>query len=145
MLKVIFGEMEDSIYAPNIYFDNTYEPEWITSDFGRRVIADIDKSTVISENIIDSPILGPITPRQIAGGTKTLFLMEFDDSQIYNASTCGNNCAKWILDIASRKDLTINLLHIMEFGDGPFEILILNTNTIVRNDYDYFMIAKNFV
>ena len=44
--------------------------------------------------------------------------MAFDDSgkKIFNASACGDNCAKWILRIAGKKNLTINLHHIMDFG-----------------------------
>ena len=49
--------------------------------------------------------------------------MLFDETgRIFNASVCGDNCAKWILKIAESKDLTINLRHIMEFGDDEFEM-----------------------
>ena len=41
--------------------------------------------------------------------------------RIFNASACGNNCAKWILEIGKRKDLTINLRHIMNFGKEPLK------------------------
>ena len=45
---------------------------------------------------------------------KTLMLMAFDQSgKVFNASACGENCAKWILSIGESKDLTINLRHIM--------------------------------
>ena len=47
-----------------------------------------------------------------------------------NASACGDNCAKWILRIAGKKNLTINLHHIMDFGKD-FEAKILNTGEIV--------------
>ncbi len=30
MLKIIFGEVENSVYHPPTYFDNRYEDEWIT-------------------------------------------------------------------------------------------------------------------
>ena len=54
-------------------------------------------------------------------------LLRHDDTKIFNASTCGDNCAKWILRIAkeSKKDIVINLRHVMDFGDKPFEIKIL--------------------
>ena len=42
--------------------------------------------------------------------------------KVCNASACGDNCAKWILKIGKEKDLTINLRHIMDFGEDDFEI-----------------------
>jgi len=80
MLKVYFGKKDSDkyIYNTSLYFNNVYKNEWIDSEIGRRIIREIDKSEVISSNIIDSPILGPITPLQISGGTKTLLLVYFD-------------------------------------------------------------------
>ena len=46
--------------------------------------------------------------------------MAFDDSgKVFNASLCGDNCAKWIVEIGKRKDLTINLHHVMDFSSVP--------------------------
>jgi hypothetical protein len=59
-----------------------------------------------------------------------------DDSFVYNMSNCGNNCAKWILKIAEKKDLTVYLQHIMRF-EGEFEIKIMNTGKIVHNRAEY--------
>ena len=111
--------------APS-YFDNVYEDEWITDAFVREMIQDVDSSTVISPHIIESPILGAITPRELSGGVKVLILMLKDDSFVYNLSNCGNNCAKWVLKIAEQKDLTVYLQHMIRF-EGNFEIQIMNT------------------
>ena len=62
---------------------------------------------------------------------KTLILVKFEKDKIFNASTCGDNCAKWLLKIAVSEDRTINLHHLMEFGEEPFQIRIL---TIIRGD-----------
>ena len=63
---------------------------------------------------------------------KTLILMLKDEhNKIFYASACGDNCAKWILKIASLKDLTINLRHILDFGDGPYEIYFENSKILV--------------
>lgn len=119
MLKIIFGDIENSIYHPPTYFDNQYEDEWITDPLSVEMIRDIDKSEVISAHLIESPVLGPISPKEISGGVKTLILMMFDDTgKIFNASSCGDNCAKWIVEIGKRKDLTINLHHVLDFSSG---------------------------
>lgn len=146
MLKIYLGDMANSIYHPPTYFDNRYEDEWIVADLAREMIEDIDHSIVISSYLIQSPVLGPISTRELSGGVKTLILMAFDQSdKVFNASACGNNCAKWILEIAKRKDLTINLRHIMEFGDENFEIEILNTGDIVHNMKEFVSIAGEYV
>lgn len=121
--------------APS-YFDNVYEDEWIEDDFVKEMILDVDHSSVFSAHIIESPVLGAITPKELSGGVKVLILMLKDDSFIYNMSNCGNNCAKWILKIAEKKDLTVYLQHMMRF-EGDFEIKIMNTGKIVHNRKEY--------
>lgn len=136
MLSVTFGDMFDTenyIYNTDLYFDNTFQDRWITSDFGKAVIKDVDKSDVVSAHIIESPFLGAITPNELSGGVKTLLLMAFDNSKIFNASTCGNNCAKWILKLGKEKKLRINLRHVMDFGTEDFKIKIINTGAVVHN------------
>ena len=64
---------------------------------------------------------------------------------VFNASVCGDDCAKWILSIAKTKDLTINLRHIMDFGNEDFEIEILNTGDIIHNMLEYVDIAGEYV
>ncbi len=138
--------MEDAIYHPPTYFDNRYEDEWITDKLSVEMIKDVDQSEVISARLIDSPVLGPISIKELSGGVKTLILMAFDDTnRVFNASACGDNCAKWILEIGKRKDLTINLRHIMDFGDGEFETCILNTGEKVHNMLEFIRIAGEYV
>ena len=83
MLRVYLGNMEQAIYHPPTYFDNQYEDEWITDNLSVEMIKDVDKSEVISSHLIDSPILGPISVKDISGGVKTLILMAFDSSTKY--------------------------------------------------------------
>ena len=135
MLNIIYGEIEDEKYIsdPDIYFNNTYEDAWLIDEFSREMISDIDKSTVVGPNLIDSPFLGPIPPKQLSGGVKTLILINNDNEHIFNASACGDNCAKWILKIAEKKDITIRLGYLMDFGEDSFDIKILNNGKIVHN------------
>ncbi len=146
MLSIYLGKMDEAIYYPPVYFDNTYEDEWITDELSRKMIKDVDRSEVIGAHLIESPVLGPISPKELSGGVKTLMLMAFGDKeQIFNASACGDNCAKWILKISQMKDLTINLRHIMDFGEKPLEVRILNTGDVVHNMQEFVEIAGEFV
>ena len=135
MLNIVFGDIENSIFHPLTYFDNQYEDEWITNPLSVEMIRDIDQSEVISAYLIQSPVLGAISPKEISGSVKTLILMAFDDTgKIFNASSCGDNCAKWIVEIAKRKELTINLHHVMDFSSVPsFEAVMLNTGATVKS------------
>ena len=75
MLKIYLGNMEKAIYHPPTYFDNRYEDEWITNELSIRMIKAVDKSDVISSHLIQSPILGPISTKELSGSVKTLMLM----------------------------------------------------------------------
>ena len=146
MLSIYLGQMDEAIYYPPVYFDNQYEDEWITEPLTIEMIKDVDKSEVVSPHLIESPVLGPISVKEISGGVKTLILMAFGETQkVFNASACGDNCAKWILEIGKRKDLTINLRHIMNFGKEDFEIKILNTGEMVYNMKQFIETATEYV
>ena len=145
MLKIWYYANIDYMKDAPSYFDNVYEDEWIEDDFVKRMIQDVDQSTVLDSGVIDSPVLGKIPPTGLSGGVKTLILVKFDKDKIFNASTCGDNCAKWLLKIAESEDRTINLRHLMNFGKDPFVIRILNTGEIVHSMEELVSIAGEFV
>jgi hypothetical protein len=145
MLKVIFGDCEEAIYNTSVYFKNTYQDEWITDKLSVQMIKDVDKSIVVGPHMIESPILGAISPRELSGGVKTLILINKDAGKIFNASTCGDNCAKWLLEMGKDRDIVINLRHLMDFGEGEFEIEILNSQQIVRNMKEFVYVASELV
>lgn len=136
MLKIWYNTGIEYLNDAPAYFDNVYEDEWLEDDLVKEMIRDVDHSEVLTPHIIESPVLGAITPRELSGGVKVLILMLKDGSFIYNMSNCGNNCAKWVLKIAEKKDLTVFLRHIMRF-EGEFEIQIMNTGRIVHNRSEY--------
>ncbi|MDE6833944.1 MAG: DUF4869 domain-containing protein, partial [Ruminococcus sp.] len=109
------------------------------------MIKSIDRSEVLGANAIKSPVLGIIPTTSLSGGVKTLILIANDKKHIFNASTCGDNCAKWILKIAENRDITINLRHIMDFGKKKFKINVLNTNETVTNMEELLHSAYKFV
>jgi hypothetical protein len=145
MLKVILGDCEDAIYNTSVYFKNTYRDEWITDELSAEMIKDVDKSVVVGPHMIESPVLGAISPKELSGGVKTLILINKDASKIFNASTCGDNCAKWLLEMGKDRDIVINLRHLMDFGKGEFEIEILNSQQIVRNMKEFVYAASEWV
>ena len=145
MLHIVFGECKDVIYNTSLFFKNKYESEWLNEEQTKQMIMDIDKSKVLSDGAIESPVLGIIPPTNLSGGVKTLILIDHIQDKIFNASNCGDNCASWLLKIAEQKDVTVNLRHIMDFGNGSFCIKIQNTNKTVHNMLELISEAGNFV
>ncbi len=102
MLQIYYGSMPEAIYNTAMYFNNVYLDKWITDPFSREMIKAVDKAEVLSENAVSSAALGVIPVTGLSGGVKTLILMYNEPDKVFNASTCGDNCAKWILKIAKR-------------------------------------------
>ena len=146
MLNIYFGDMPEAIYNTSVYFDNSYQDDWITDDLTVKMIKSIDKSEVKGSNVIISPVLGGIPVTKISGGVKTLILVSHDKSgHVFNASTCGDNCAKWLLEIGKTRDVTINLRHMMDFGKRKFEIKVLNNNETAHNMSELVTFAGEYV
>ena len=144
MLNIYFGELPEKdfpnyVYNTSVYFDNTYLDSWVIDEFSQKMIKAIDRAVVLGPNAIESKVLGVIPVKQLSGSVKTLLLLQHDPSKIFNASTCGDNCAKWILRIAktAKRDITINLRHLMDFGEKPFEFKMMNNGAIIHNTQEY--------
>ena len=145
MLSIFYGDMPEAIYNPVVFFKNTYTDEWITDELSRKMIQDVDKSVVLGPRVIDSPVLGGISPRELSGGVKTLISIYKAPEKVFNASACGDNCAKWLLKIGDMQDVTINLRHLMDFGEGDFCVKVLNEGQIVHNMAELLPIAGMIV
>ncbi len=70
MLNIFFGPMPEAIYDTAVYFKNTYSDHWITAPLAVEMIRDVDRSKVIGSQIIESPVLGMITPLLLSGSAK---------------------------------------------------------------------------
>ena len=147
MLNIFYGDMKEAVYNTASYFKYDYEEDWIVDPMVKEMIQDVDRSTVIDSGIIDSPVLGKIPPTALSGGVKTLILVKFEPEKVFNVSTCGDNCAPFILKLAKKKNLTINLRHLMDFGKKkfPVDVKVLNTGDVVHSMEELMPIAFQFV
>lgn len=145
MLKVYFGDMPDAVYNTSVFFKNRYKKEWITRPRTMEMIRDVDSSEVLGSGAIDSPVMGIIPPTSLSGGVKVLILIDNMPDMVFNASNCGDNCAAWLLRMGKEKDVTVNLRHIMDFGDGAFEIYVLNTGETVHDMGEFARAAGRYV
>ena len=127
------------VYNPDSYFEFGYEDSWIINPIVKEMIKDIDKSEVISSNLIQSPFLGPIPPVYLSGGVKTLIMILFDKTDaIQNLTNCGDNCAKWIGKISELSDKHIVLNHMFKFDDNyPFKFILENNRSIISSEQEF--------
>jgi hypothetical protein len=147
VLNIFFGDMPGAIYDTASYFNNTYLDSWLEEDLSQKILKSVDKAKVLGPQAVESQALGVIPATSISGGAKTLLLVEHMPQKVFNVSTCGDNCSKWLLTIAKRhkEDITVNLHHLMNFdpeGSGKrFEIRIVNTGDIVHDMKEYVVVA----
>lgn len=135
MLYITFKKSKDVLMFVDNYFNLNYDDAWLADPFVQEMILDVDGSRVINNEVINSPVLGMISPTELSGGVKALILM-LKESRVVWATACGDNCAKWIIEISKKKDITICLSHIMEFPSDFSAICIDNDVTINTID-DY--------
>ena len=145
MLNIYYGDMPEAVYNTSLYFKNSYKDRWLTTELTRAMVEDVDRSKVLSAEAIESPIFGLMSPTQLSGGVKALILIAYDKGHVFNASNCGDNCAKWLLKIAEDRKVVINLRHLMDFGKGEFKIKVLNTGKTVKNMTELVYEAADFV
>lgn len=145
MLSVYYGDMDNIIYNTSVYFRNTMRGEWLEDPFVIDMIRDVDKSEVLGNGAIKSPVLGIIAPNTLSGGVKTLILIYEMPDKIFNASNCGDNCAKWLLKMGEMNDITVNLRHLMDFGDTEYQIKVLNEDAIAHNRRELVLMAGKYV
>lgn len=145
LLHIFLGDMPSAIYNTEVFFKNTFDEEWLLDEFAKNVIKSVDDSDVVDAQAIKSPVLGMIPPTDLSGGAKTLLLIKNCPDMVFNASTCGDNCAKFILELAEEQDVTINLRHIMNFGKRRFIAKILNDGSIVNGMEEFLAAAARYV
>ncbi len=143
MLHIRFGDMEKVNYGPS-WFKFNYDPKWLEDSFVQKMIEDVDKTKYMGGLVFDSPVLGPIPPEKLSGGVQTLIMIYEKPDLIFDATSCGDNCAKWLLEIGKMKDVTVNLKYIMQFPDD-LNIYVDNKGVVVRSFTDYLYCAVDYV
>lgn len=136
MVTVYFELPDDEIISTSKYFNNSYTDEWL-DEWAKRVIREIDSSELISEGMVKSPVLGPITIREISSGAKALITMNADPTVISNANSCGDNCAALLAELSLEKDFSIYLAYPIKFEDAVFDMKIARTGQICHRAEEF--------
>lgn len=137
MLNLYFGEFKDAV--PTSYFDARFRFSWMNSEFTKRVIREVDKSEVLTDFVIRSPVLGSITPHQISHGSKALIMLKFRDVKM-KLEYMGENCFKILKEICDEKEVYLSSTGYRSlFKDGGFtQIRIMNSGKIVTCPLEMF-------
>lgn len=145
MLYVYFGEFIDEdepkvyVESSNRYFDGYFDDSWTSSDWAKRVISEIDKSTLISPKAVNSPWFGIIPVTSISGGAKNLIIADNITGIVLNGDKMGDNCWKLLLELSKTKDIALRLWYspLFDWVDGA-EVYVLNYDRVVNNYLDFF-------
>ena len=146
MLRIHFGSIPGEIYNTKICYANQYDKNWVMEEFAQRVIRDIDASEVIAPDLIQNDIFGSFPSTELSTGVKTLLLIRNRPRMIFNASNCGDNCAKYLLELAQDRDIKITLHHAMNFGKD-FAVKVINDNKrkVITDPLELLMLAHQYL
>ena len=135
MLNFRWGHTKETVRNFHVLFDDYVQNEWLNHPFVKEMVKAIDKTDIIKDRYIESPIFGAISPRELSGGVKGIILMMFEPEREYYGEQFGNNCAEWILKVADMHDINMGFRHFMEFPE-PFKLRIVNDGSIITNNFD---------
>lgn len=105
------------------YFQYAKHPEWFEDDFVKKFLKDIDNTEVLFEEALKDYRGRGISPLMISTGCKTLCNIYFDvnSEHIFFGSQLGDNCLPYLVEIASKRDVTILLEHFADFPSWCFK------------------------
>lgn len=136
MLYIGFKRTNKTISDIDAYWEYNYEEEWFKDAFVKEMVRSVDESELLDSGIVDSPVLGKIPHKKLSRGVRALIiLLKVPNIEIW-ASTCGDNCAEWLLKISEIQDIYIVLEHVMHF-DRDFKAICVNNGKEINclNDY----------
>ena len=144
MLYVYFGGMDYNnspdwyVHGINSYFDSYFETSWTDNEWAKRVISEVDKSTLLYPKVVDSPWLDIIPITGISGGAKTLIMANAVEGVVFDGNSPGDNCYPLFLELSKTKDIMLTLEYSPQFkwvDDVP--VYIVNNDKIVQNMRDF--------
>ena len=120
MLKCYLGRekyADKLIDQQSRLFMNRMRPEWFDNTLVKEIVKGVDNSDVIGPYLIQSPVLGPMSPDMLSGGAKCLIQMLFLTNYFYRSGHMGDNCAKFLQKVSDVVDVNLVLTHHFVFTD----------------------------
>ena len=129
------------------YFDLQLPGKYKVTEFSKRVCRDIDKTTIVSEHLAISDILGDIPLSKISGGVQCLILAKYTNFD-FPFWYFGENCLKYLLEICEEKDVVVIMEHLFGFRSripGDYPIKLENNGKLYYDDKIFFMDLAGFI
>ncbi len=147
-LEIYFGHLKKETFAVDVCFDSFYEDWWLDNEIADGILKDICNMTkreggAITVNWYGEGKYVTISPKGLPGGVKALLIM-LNTDEVVQGCRCGDNCAKWILEISKKKRLRIALSSFMAFG-VDFDAYILNDKTETHSYGEYILKSAEFL
>lgn len=137
MINIYFGHLKDELLSCSDYFDDWVVGGCLNEDFSKRVVLDIDKSELINQNLVISPVLGSIPVSDISGGAKSLITLMFTD-KIVSLSAMGDNCFSLLWQLGEKKDITVTCSSFRDlYAYGKGYLKVMNIGKVVSDDESF--------
>ena len=140
MLNLIVGKNKEYANAPDGWFDNQLDDDYLNTDFSKDAVLKVDKSELVNENLVQSPFLGAIPPSKLSRGVKTIILLRYVDDRIFDLDYCGDNCTALLASVFNQFDRTAqaNVFQFFYKNGLVGKIHIMNDDSYVSSDLELF-------
>lgn len=147
-LWIGFKDFDNLVSDPDFYFSEFIDPACIETELGKRIVMECsDVENVVNYATMYLPTGELISARELSSGAKNLLIMAFDDDDaVCEMTFCGDNCNKFVGEIANSRDITVSTMRwYVPFSDGKEKdavyfadgVRILNTGAVVHNYDEY--------
>lgn len=143
MLNVYFGrdsvKDKKSVLDTRIYFRRHKRAEWFEDDFVKRFLKEIDGSEVLFDEALKNRFGKGISTEQISTGCKTLCCIYYNDDKdiVFYGTAMGDNCYKFVMEMARNKDISLFFEHYPEIESKYFEEGLVAMNDKILSEYDF--------
>ncbi len=143
-----FSEMSekdcpDLILYPSAVFDLAHDDTWLDHPFSRMVISDIQRFDVTDQSTSTRRLLleHGLHPEDLATGTKNLLCCKFlEEGYKCRMSMMGENCYKYLMDIADERDICGVVTTTIFFEDSDLKgrpVLFVNSGVTVTTSRQF--------
>lgn len=139
MLQLYFGDRYTKVLYDLIdtNFRTVCQKGWLTTDFARRVISEIDHSEVLGDFVVNNSRLGVISHDWLSGGAKTLITAYFLPDEVFPMRNLSDNCSPFLREIADARDTKWFVYEYVPEGLDNLDIKFMDWNEKIVNESDF--------
>ena len=103
------------------------------------MVVSIDKTKVVKDYALESPIFGTISPFMLSRGLKCLLCAyNADNKYVYRGSIMGDNWYTWLFNMSAIKDVHLYLDYCPDFTeDCNVTATFVDTGVVVKNRREF--------